>query len=266
MQAGVDGLLRDQTRPSCIPPLSPETTGQVIAVTLSDPPGETTHWTAAAMAKVSGISVNSVPRIWRAHGLQPHRTRQFKLSTDPKFAEKLRDVVGLCVDLPAHAVVLSVDEKSQIHALDRTPLESLKAHVLTFVSAYNFASISRRSGGRPRSKPSATPGRQHQKSSNSTRVTSSRDQTPSDTARNVARDANPMGLLALIASATQTADQDSSQTTNSGPGHYNDGFFGHQAMVGLREWAAGSGVRLTIRRRTRSGSAPCIEEVTAQAP
>ena len=72
------------------------------------------------MAKAAGISVSSVQRIWRTHGLQPHRVRQFKLSTDPQFAAKLRDIVGLYVDPPAHAIVLSVDEKSQIQALDRT--------------------------------------------------------------------------------------------------------------------------------------------------
>jgi hypothetical protein len=79
------------------------------------------------MAKASGLSVSSVQRIWRAHGLQPHRLRQFKLSNDPRFIDKLRDVVGLYVDPPAHAIVLSVDEKSQIQALDRTqPGPSLK--------------------------------------------------------------------------------------------------------------------------------------------
>jgi hypothetical protein len=72
------------------------------------------------MAAASGISVSSVQRIWRAYGLQPHRVRQFKLSTDPKFVAKLRDVVGLYVDPSAHAIVLSLDEKSQIQALDRT--------------------------------------------------------------------------------------------------------------------------------------------------
>ena len=109
MQAGVDGLLRDKTRPSRIPPLAPEVTGRVAELTLADPPGETTHWTAAAMARASGISISSVRRIWRSHGLQPHRFRRFKLSNDPQFAAKLRDVVGLYVDPPAHAVVLSVD-------------------------------------------------------------------------------------------------------------------------------------------------------------
>jgi transposase len=120
MQAGVDGLLRDKTRPPRIPPLAREVVERVVRLTLSDPPGETTHWTAPAMAKASGISVSSVQRIWRSHGLQPHRMRQFKLSNDPRFAEKLRDIVGLYLDPPAHAVVLSVDEKSQIQALDRT--------------------------------------------------------------------------------------------------------------------------------------------------
>ncbi|WP_419952166.1 IS630 family transposase [Methylobacterium sp.] len=119
-QEGVDGLLRDKTRPARIPPLGPEVTARVVALTQGEPPGETTHWTAAAMSKATAISVSSVQRIWRGHGLQPHRVRQFKLSTDPAFAAKLRDVVGLYVDPPAHAVVLSVDEKSQIQALART--------------------------------------------------------------------------------------------------------------------------------------------------
>jgi transposase len=120
MHAGVDGLLRDKTRPPRIPPLGAAIIEQVVGLTLSDPPGETTHWTAPAMAKATGISVSSVQRIWRSHGLQPHRMRQFKLSNDPRFADKVRDIVGLYVDPPAHAVVLSIDEKSQIQALDRT--------------------------------------------------------------------------------------------------------------------------------------------------
>src|SRR6266567_8575637 len=120
MNEGVDGLLRDKTRRSRIPPLGPAIASAVVARTLEKPPGETTHWTAPAMAKEVGISVSSVQRIWRKHGLQPHRICQFKLSNDKQFAEKLRDVVGLYVDPPAHAVVLSFDEKSQIQALDRT--------------------------------------------------------------------------------------------------------------------------------------------------
>ena len=117
---GVDGLLRDKTRPSRVPPLADEVAERVVKLTLGDPPGETTHWTGIAMAKAVGISVSSVQRIWRAHGLAPHRFRRFKLSNDPQFAAKLKDVVGLYVDPPAHAIVLSFDEKSQIQALDRT--------------------------------------------------------------------------------------------------------------------------------------------------
>jgi transposase len=120
MNEGVEGLLRDKTRPSRIKPLGPEAAQRIVALTLADPPGDATHWTADAMAQAAGVSASAVRRIWKAHGLQPHRWRQFKLSSDPLFVEKLRDVVGLYVDPPAHAVVLSVDEKSQIQALDRT--------------------------------------------------------------------------------------------------------------------------------------------------
>ena len=120
MQGGVDGLLRDKTRPSRIPALAREVIERVTALTLTEPPDETTHWTAEAMAKQVSLSASSVRRIWRSHGLQPHRMRQFKLSNDPQFAAKVRDIVGLYVDPPAHAVVLSIDEKSQIQALDRT--------------------------------------------------------------------------------------------------------------------------------------------------
>jgi transposase len=117
---GVDGLLRDKTRPSRIRRLDPAIAERVVALTMEEPTREATHWTGAAMAEASGVSVSSVQRIWRAHGLQPHRVRQFKLSNDPAFVDKVRDIVGLYVDPPAHAVVLSVDEKSQIQALDRT--------------------------------------------------------------------------------------------------------------------------------------------------
>src|SRR5580692_11559049 len=135
MQAGCDGLLHDKTRPSRIPPLGSDLVERVVMLTQADPPAEATHWTAAMMAKAIGISASSVQRIWRAHGLQPHRMRQFKLSNDPKFIEKLRDVVGLYLDPPAHAIVLSLDEKSQIQALDRTqpglPLKKGRAGTMT---------------------------------------------------------------------------------------------------------------------------------------
>jgi len=135
MAEGVDGLLRDKMRPSRIPPLGPAVAERVVAATLADPPAETTHRTAARMAEQVGVSVSSVQRIWRAHGLSPHRWRAFKLSNDAQFVEKLRDVVGLYVDPPAHAIVLSVDEKSQIQALDRTqpglPLKKGRAGTMT---------------------------------------------------------------------------------------------------------------------------------------
>ncbi len=120
MEEGVDGLLRDKTRPPRIPPLAPDVAERVVALTLTDPPVEATHWTASMMSAAVSISETAVRRIWRSHGLQPHRYRQFKISSDPNFVSKLRDVVGLYVDPPAHAIVLSVDEKSQIQALDRT--------------------------------------------------------------------------------------------------------------------------------------------------
>jgi transposase len=120
MREGVAGLLRDKTRPSRVAPLPQATIDRVVALTATEPPGEATHWTAAAMAAAAGISISSVQRIWRAHELRPHRVRTFKLSKDPAFVAKLRDIVGLYLDPPAHAVVLSVDEKPQIQALDRT--------------------------------------------------------------------------------------------------------------------------------------------------
>jgi transposase len=135
MQEGVEGLVRDKTRPSRIPPTPLATIDRVLALTNTEPPHEATHWTAAAMAKAVGVSISSVQRIWKAHGLRPHRMRAFKLSNDPKFAEKLKDVVGLYIDPPAHAVVLSVDEKSQIQALDRTqpglPMKKGRAGTMT---------------------------------------------------------------------------------------------------------------------------------------
>src|SRR5215204_3656612 len=135
MAEGVDGLLRDKTRKPGKPPLSPETVQRVVDLALGRPPGEATHWTGRELAKAAGVSLRSVQRILDAHQLAPHRIRTFKLSTDPKFAEKLKDVVGLYVDPPAHAVVLSVDEKSQIQALDRTqpglPMKPGRAGTMT---------------------------------------------------------------------------------------------------------------------------------------
>jgi transposase len=136
MSEGVDGLLRDKTRPSRIPPLPKAVIEAVVTRTLAEPPPDgITHWTAPAMAAASGLSVSSVQRIWRAHGLRPHQVRSFKLSSDPDFAAKVEDIVGLYVDPPAHAVVLSIDEKSQIQALDRTqpglPMKKGRAGTMT---------------------------------------------------------------------------------------------------------------------------------------
>ena len=119
-EEGVDGLLRDKTRPPGIPPLPLRAVAEVLALTCSEPPGEVTHWTGRAVAERIGISLRSVQRIWEAHRLQPHRVRTFKRSHDPAFVEKVEDVVGLYMDPPAHAVVLSIDEKSRIQALERT--------------------------------------------------------------------------------------------------------------------------------------------------
>ena len=134
-EAGAAGLWRDKTRPSRIPRLSPEVAKRVVALTLAGAPPAASHWTSAAMAKATGISVSSVQRIWRAHGLQPHRVRQFKLSNDRQFASKLQEIVGLYVNPPDHAIVLSVDEKSQIQALDRTqpglPMKNGRAGTMT---------------------------------------------------------------------------------------------------------------------------------------
>src|ERR671910_2556823 len=134
-EAGVAGLLRDKTRPSRIKPFGPEVAERIVALTLAEPPGETTHWSGRAMAKAAGVSLSYVQRVWRSHGLQPHRIRTFKLSNDPQFAAKVRDIVGLYVNPPAHAVVLSIDEKSQIQALDRTqpglPMKPGRAGTMT---------------------------------------------------------------------------------------------------------------------------------------
>jgi transposase len=132
---GIDGLLRDKTRKPGRPPLPLETVAKVLALPCSEAPGNATHWTGRAVAKAVGVSLRAVQRIWEAHRLQPHRLRTFKMSRDPRFAEKVEDVVGLYMAPPCHAVVLSIDEKSQIQALDRTqpglPLKPGKCATMT---------------------------------------------------------------------------------------------------------------------------------------
>ena len=113
MAEGVDGLTRDKTRRPGKPPLPTATVQKVVDLALGPPPGDATHWTGRMLAKAAGVSLRSVQRILDAHQLAPHRIRTFKLSTDPKFAEKLKDIVGLYVDPPAHAVVLSSTRRAK---------------------------------------------------------------------------------------------------------------------------------------------------------
>src|SRR5258705_4991956 len=106
MREGIDGLMRDKTREPGKTPLPAETVQRVVDLALGAPPGEATHWTGRMLAKAVGVSLRSVQRILEVHRLAPHRIRTFKLSNDPKFAEKLKDVVGLYIDPPAHAVAV----------------------------------------------------------------------------------------------------------------------------------------------------------------
>jgi transposase len=115
----LDGLL-DEPRPGAPRRISDRRIEDVIVRTLESKPRDATHWSTRSMAKVTGLSQSSISRIWRAFVLQPHRSETFKLSTDPLFVEKVRDVVGLYLNPPDRALVLAVDEKSQIQALDRS--------------------------------------------------------------------------------------------------------------------------------------------------
>jgi transposase len=118
LDAGPDGLL-DEPRPGAPRTIGDEQVEAVIVKTLEEKPPDATHWSTRSMARKMGISQSSVSRIWRAFGLAPQRAESFRLSTDPLFIEKVRDVVGLYLDPPERAVVLCVDEKSQIQALAR---------------------------------------------------------------------------------------------------------------------------------------------------
>jgi len=135
MAKGVDGLLKDATRPPRRAPLAAEKVKQVVEMTLHERPPNATHWSLRTMAAAVDLSYSSVQRIWRAHGLKPHLTRTFKVSRDPNFVAKVEDIVGLYLDPPDKALVLSVDEKSQIQALDRTqpglPIKKGRAGTMT---------------------------------------------------------------------------------------------------------------------------------------
>jgi transposase len=117
---GVAGLLKDATRPPRRKPLTAEKIAEVVHLTLHTKPPNATHWSVRTMAPVAGLSPSSIQRIWSAHGLKPHLVKTFKLSRDPNFATKVQDVVGLYLAPPDKALVLALDEKSQIQALDRT--------------------------------------------------------------------------------------------------------------------------------------------------
>ena len=118
-EEGLDGLLRDKTRPPGILPIPQAKVHAVVERTLRESPGAVTHWTGRAMAKAMSLSLRTIQRIWAAHKLRPHWIRTFERSSDPEFASKIEDVVGLYMNPPRHAVVGSIDERSQIQAFDR---------------------------------------------------------------------------------------------------------------------------------------------------
>jgi transposase len=118
-QRGLDGL-HDEPRPGKPRSIGDEQIERVIVKTLEEQPPDATHWSTRSMARATGMSQTAISRIWRAFGLKPHRTEAFKLSPDPQFIDKVRDIVGLYLNPPDAAVVLCVDEKSQIQALDRS--------------------------------------------------------------------------------------------------------------------------------------------------
>lgn len=117
---GLPGIEKDAPRPGRKPKVSASKRGEIVHMTLHEKPVKATHWSRERMAEVAGVSASTVGRIWREHGIKPHRVKTFKLSNDKRFVEKLEDIVGLYLNPPEHAIVLSCDEKSQIQALDRT--------------------------------------------------------------------------------------------------------------------------------------------------
>lgn len=135
LECGITGLIKGKTRAPGIPPLSQDKIQEILTLTMTGKPVAATHWSCRTMARQVGVSRMSVNRIWREHKLKPHRVKGFKVSNDPLFAEKLRDVIGLYLDPPEKAIVFSVDEKSQIQALDRTqpglPIKPGKAGTMT---------------------------------------------------------------------------------------------------------------------------------------
>ena len=156
---GIDGLRRDATRPGRKPPLTAAVIAEVVEKTLREKPPAATHWSTRRMARAVGLSHTSAKRIWNAHGLKPHLTRGFKLSNDKQFVDKslprtrsgVQDVVGLYLNPPDQALVLSVDEKSQVQALDRTQpgLPMKKGRAGTMTHDYKRHSLPSRRRGAP---------------------------------------------------------------------------------------------------------------------
>src|SRR6202790_1219676 len=120
LKLGIPGLMKDAARPGRTPSIAATVVAEGIEKTTQSSPANATHWSRSTMARTVGVSDSTVGRIWRANGLKPHRIDSFKVSNDPEFANKLEAIVGLYLNPPEHALVLSVDEKSQIQALDRT--------------------------------------------------------------------------------------------------------------------------------------------------
>jgi len=135
IEAGVGGLVKGRSKPPGRKPIADDIKLRVVEKTLKERPPNATHWSVRSMADATGISHTSVQRIWKAHGLKPHLVRHFKVSNDPDFVAKVKDIVGLYLAPPDKALVLAVDEKSQIQALDRTqpglPLKKGRAGTLT---------------------------------------------------------------------------------------------------------------------------------------
>lgn len=132
---GVGCLLKDRPRGGRPASKRDAVGDEIVRLTTQEQPAEATHWSSAIMARRVGVSPSTVLRVWRAHGLKPHRVSTFKVSNDPNFQAKLEDVVGLYLNPPEHAIVLSCDEKTQIQALDRTqpclPLKKGRAGTMT---------------------------------------------------------------------------------------------------------------------------------------
>jgi transposase len=137
-ERGMEGLLKDRPRGGRPATVRRRLAQAIVRLTTQELPQEATHWSSALMARRVGCSGSTVLRVWRAHGLKPHRVGAFKVSTDPQFVEKLEDVVGLYLNPPEHALVLSCDEKCQIQALDRSQpgLPLKKGRVATMTHDY----------------------------------------------------------------------------------------------------------------------------------